>query len=248
MTQPRQDETSARLHGFEAKLESGFAWLTEHAREVTIAIVAFLVVGGGSAAIYEYGKRQETTAHAALAGVERQFIADSGISPGERAPTGRVDSERARKAREAALVQLDAVIEEHSGTNAASVATIRAAEMEIDLDQLEAANTRLTALVEDLSTNDGLRGIALRLQGYVLETLDRDAEAAEAYAAAGTVTGYGDRAGVWLAAAGAFERSGENQRAIAAYQEVVTLDPALADGWGIANKLDALIAEDLATP
>jgi hypothetical protein len=29
---------------------------------------------------------------------------------------------------------------------------------------------------------------------------------------------------------------------------VVTLDPALADGWGIANRLDALIAEDLATP
>jgi tetratricopeptide (TPR) repeat protein len=248
MTSPRQDDTSARLHGFEARLESGFAWLTDHAREVTIAIVAFLVVGGGSAAIYEYAQRQESAAHAALAQVERQFVADSGISPGDRTAAGRVDSERARKARETALAQLDAVIDEHSGTNAASVATIRAAEMEVDLDQLEAANTRLATLIEDLSDNDGLRGIALRLQGYVLETLDRDTEAAAAYAAAGAVTGYGDRAGVWLAAAGAFERAGENQQAVAAYQEVVTLDPALADGWGIANRLDALIAEDLATP
>jgi tetratricopeptide (TPR) repeat protein len=248
MTTPRQDETSARLHGFEARLESVFAWLTESAREVTIAIVAFLVIGAGSAGLYEYWQHQERAAHTALAAVERQFIADGGIPAGDRLGSAGADSERVRTARENALANLEAMIEEHAGTNAAVVASIRAAEMEMDLDQLEAANTRLTALLEDLAEDDGLRGVALRLQGYVLETLGRQAEAAEAYAAAGAVTSYGDRAGVWLSAAGAFERAGANQRAIAAYQEVVTLDPALADGWGIANKLDALIAEDLGTP
>lgn len=248
MTSPRQDETSARLEGFEARLESGFAWLTDHAREVTIAIVGFLVIGAGSAGLYEFWRHQERAAHTALAGVERQYRADSGVSAGDRLGTTGADSERVQSAREKALAGLDAMIEEHSGTNAAAAASIRAAEMEVDLEQLEAANTRLTALQEDLSEGDGLRGVALRLQGYVLEALGRDVEAAEAYAAAGAVSGYGDRAGVWLSAAGAFERARENQRAIAAYQEVVTLDPALADGWGIANKLDALIAEDLGSP
>lgn len=248
MTTRHHGETEARVEGFEGRIEDAFEWASAHARAVVIGLVSFLVVGGGIAVAWDYNRRAAEQAQLQLAEVEVAFNMAMGASPRAVFPAEPANPDQAVRAREAALSGFEQVAFDHSGSVAAELAEIRAAELEVELGRYEAAEQRLLALSEALDADQLVRGVTLRLRGYALERLARPGDAGDAYAAAGGVAGYPDRAGVWLAAADSYARAGDADRQLVAYQQILELDPEFADRNQVTERLNALGGNAAAAP
>ncbi|HTO52515.1 MAG TPA: tetratricopeptide repeat protein [Myxococcota bacterium] len=225
MTQRQRSETETRLEGFELRLHEGFAWANDHAREIVVGAVMLLVVGGILSAIIEYRGRQTEGAETALAEIETHFVTAMGSNPGEFFVAEPANAQQATQAREAALAEFDAFIAGHAGSPLVAVAGIKAAEMEVDLGKLDAADARLAKLADSLKGDDPRRAIALRLRGYTLEQRGQELPAAEAYEAAAKVESYPPRALAWISAGDSYGRANQPERAIAAYREALSASP-----------------------
>jgi tetratricopeptide (TPR) repeat protein len=241
MTTPHHDPTAQKLEGFEARLQSGFEWISAHPREVLTALGAALLAGLLVAGAWEWSQRREALGHEALGNVERQFIqAMGGDLRGDPIPTEPANSEQARNAREQALAGFTAVIAEHSGSRAAELAAVRAAEMEIDLGRTLDAVRQLEARLVELAPDDPLRAVALRLLAYAHETLDQTAQAGEAYLQAAAVEAYPDRALMYFQAGERLERAGDARRAADAYQSGLRLDAVLGEQRRVVSRIELL--------
>ena len=240
MTTRHHGETEARAEGLEGRIEDAFEWITDHAREVVTGVVAFLVVGGAAGGLWEWSSRRAAVAQGDLAAVEIAYNLAMGASPRMLFTAEPANADQALRAREAALAGFEAVGDDHSGSLAASLAQIRAAEMEIELGRADAAQARLGALASQLDAQDLKRAVALRLRGYALEELDRWGEAGIAYADAAGVEAYPDRPSAWLSSAESYARAGDADGEIAAYQQILELDPAFAESQQITERLNAL--------
>ncbi len=233
-------DTEARRQGFDAVLEAGFEWIRRKARSLGIALGLLLLVGTVSAIVYELDRRSEAEAADALAEVEGAFAGAMGARPGVALIPEPANEAIARHAREAALAGLEQLIAEHANSDAARVAAIRAAEMEVDLGRLEAARTRLEALASGMDADDLRRAVTLRLEAYVLDELEEPLAAAEAYERAAEVRDYPARAPVLIAAGEAFERAGEDRRAIDAYQRALSVAPGQPNRAGLLRRIAIL--------
>ena len=243
MTQPslQHGDTETRPKGFDAVLERLFERASEHARSLAIGLGVVVVMGVAAAVLYDRAKGAQEEAASALAVVEAQFSAAMGAPPGEPLPPEPANANIARLAREAALEDLELVISQHEGSQAARIAAIRAAEMEIDLGRLDAASERLRELPARLALDDPKRAMALRLAGYVLDEQGEPLAAAEAYELGAEVTTYPGRPMLLHAAAEAYERAGEYQRAIEAYQQSLAVAAEeLGQPTRILRRIEAL--------
>ena len=226
--------------GFEARLERGFEWLEANARTLIIIGVGLLALGGVVAGSFEWSVRQELAAQTALELAERAYYQGMGTPIAELFVTEPANQDRALRAREAALVGYQNVAVDYPGSVAANAAQLRAAEVEIELERLEAASGRLGTLAALLADDDPLRASALRLQGYAFEEQEKFAEAATAYEAAAAVTSYPAREALWLAASENHLRVGELERAIAALRQILAIAPAWAESQGLLERLEGL--------
>jgi tetratricopeptide (TPR) repeat protein len=240
MTIRQRSETEARAQGFDAKIEAAFDWLSARSRYVFGVLGTLLVAGAAVAGLYELNKNRQDAAELALAQVEYGFSVAMGSPIDEFLVSEPFNEEQARRAREEALAHFEAVVLDHRRTRAAQVASVRAAEMEVDLGRWSDAEARLGKLAAQLSRRDALRAVALRLLGFLQEEQGRFAEAGESYADAAGVQAYPARASLWMAAGGSFARAGATERALAAYQQVLSLDPELAEREGILERLSEL--------
>ena len=243
MTRPplQHGDTEARQKGFDAVLEALFERTREHARALAIGLGLVLVVGTVAAVLYDLARGKEEEAANALADIEAQFGAAMGAPIGEPLPPEPANVEVARRAREAALEELELLIAEREGSRAAGIAAIRAAEMEIDLGRLEAASERLRLLSVGLDEDDPKRAIALRLAGYVLDEQGEPLAAAQSYERGAEVRTYPGRPMLLAAAAEAYERAGEYQKAIAAYQQSLSVAAERpGQSAGVLRRIEAL--------
>lgn len=242
MTRPplRHGDTEARATGFDAVLESVFDKLRENARTVAIALGLVLALSVIAALAYDSRRKAEDEAATMLVRIENQFAAAMGAPPGSALAPEPANPDLARRAREAALEQLQGLIEEHAGHDAARVASVRAAEMEVDLGRLDAASERLASLEADLDGDDPLLGVALRLHGYTLDQLGRGIEAAETLQRGAEVPTYAARALLFIEAGEAFERAGEPRRAITVYQQALSLAPDLGERARLPRRIATL--------
>ena len=249
MTRPpiQHGDTETRVQGFDAVLERLFERISKHARALGIGLGIFLALGVAAALLYDSARSAEEEAASALEAIEVQFAAAMGAPVGEPLPPEPANVEVARRAREAALEELELLIAEHEGSQAARIAGIRAAEMETDLGRLGAASERLQLLSERLDEDDPKRAVALRLAGYVLDEQGEPGAAAEAYARGAEVTTYPGRAMLLISAAEAYERAGEYRKAIDAYQRSLSVAAeSLGQLTGVLRRIEAL--EYLAAP
>jgi predicted negative regulator of RcsB-dependent stress response len=237
MTPRQHGDTETRLEGFEARLQDGFAWVNAHGREIMAAIAAALLVGGLVAGVVEWRSRQGDAAQTELAAIESRFTAAMGANPGEYFVPEPANAEQAAKAREAALAELDAFIAAHAGSALAAIAGIKAAELQVDLGELDAADARLAKLVEPLGADDPKRAIALRLRGYTLDQRGQTLAAAEIYADAAKVQAYPARGLLWIEAGDCFARANAPDRAIAAYREALASAPELSEQQNIVQRI-----------
>jgi tetratricopeptide (TPR) repeat protein len=245
----RHGETERVREGFEARLEDGFEWLEDNSRLVVILVIGAIAVGAASAGAYEWVERRALGAQDALSRVERTYFESMGSEPGAFYVTEPANLERGRESREAALVGYELVMVDHAGSVAAEIAWLRAAEVEVDLGQLEAAETRLAQAPEVLSSGGALLATALRLRGFVLDELQRPAEAAAAYELGAAVESYPATEELWLAAGESSIRAGDDAGAIRAFEQVLIADPAYAERVGVVDRLEALrLAASPATP
>ncbi len=240
LTTRHHGETEARAEGFEGRIEDVFEWITAHAREVITGLLAFLVVGGTAAGLWEWSSRRAAAAQADLAAVELAYNLAMGSSPRTVFTAEPANADQALRARQAALAGFQAVSDEHPGSVASSIAQICAAEMEIELDRTDASQARLAALAAELDRSDLMRAVALRLRGYALEELGRWGEAGIAYADAAMIAAYPDRPAVWLSSAESYARAGDLDGELGAYQQILELDPAYAERQQITERLNAL--------
>ncbi len=240
MTTRHHGETEARAEGLEGRIEDVFEWATAHSRGVVIGIVSFLVIGGGIASAWELARRAAEDAQRQLAEVELAYNQAMGAGPRTVFPAEPANPDQGVRARESALAGFEAVGLEHEGSVAAELAGIRAAEIEIELGRVEAAEQRLQRFSDAVGLDTLPRGVALRLRGYALEEHGRFGAAGDAYGAAGGVAGYPDRPAVWLSAADNYARAGDSDRELAAYQQILDLDPEFADRNQVTERLDAL--------
>ncbi len=247
MTTQRHGDTERPLRGFEATIERGFGWLEANGRTVTVGLIGAVLLGAALAGLYEWAERRDAAAQQALEAVEREFAVAMGAPQVVIVPEP-ANAETAVEAREVALAGFETVIEEHPGGFAASNASIRAAEMEIDLGRLDAASARLEVLREDLAEGALLAAIVARLHGYVLEERGQRAAAGAAYAAAAAVEEYPARELVWLAAAENFLAAGEDARAADALSEVLSIAPEFGEQMGVVDQLTALQARAAQEP
>lgn len=239
-TPRRRGETEARVEGFEAVLDGLFERARRNSRSLGIALGLLLVLAVAVAAAYEYAKRAENEALTALAEIESEFSFAMGAPAGVGLVPEPANRALAGRARETALTQLEGFISDHGSSEVVSVATIRAAEMEIDLDRLEAASERLERLAADLDADDPRRAVALRLRAYVLEEQAQPVAAAETYERAAEVRTYPARSLVLISAGEAFERAGEYRRAIGSYQRAVSIAPRLSQQAGLLRRITML--------
>ncbi len=242
MTMRSRGDTEARASGFDATLEAGFDWVLERLRWVLTLLGVVLVVGAGVAISHDRRTQGENDAQLALRQVEAGFSVAMGSPADEIWVTEPANPEQAQRGREEALARFEAVSLEHPGTRAALLAELRAAEMEVELERWPDAETRLTELVSELEEQDLLRAVALRLLGYSQEQQGRFAEAGESYEQAVLPGLYPDAGSVWLRAGASFARGGATERAVGAYQKLLSLDPELAEQSGAIERLSELAA------
>jgi predicted negative regulator of RcsB-dependent stress response len=236
--QPRQhSDTEARLQGFEARLQDAFAWANEHGREIMVGLGLTLLVGAIGAGVAEWRKRATAEAETELGRIEARFSTAMGASPGEYFVPEPANADQAKKAREDSLAELDEFIAKHSGTEIAAIAGVKAAELEVDLGRLDAADARLAKVAESLGAKDPRRSIALRLRGYTLDQKGDPLAAAEAYEAAAKVEAYPPRALVWISAGDAYARANAPERAISAYREALAASPELAEQEHVVQRI-----------
>ena len=250
MTTPRpHSDTDARLEGFEARLQDAFAWANDHGREIMVGIGVVLVVAAVAAVVYEWRNRHQEAAETELAAIDARFTAAMGATSGDFFVAEPANAEQAKKAREATLVELDAFVAKYPNTAAAALATVKAAELEVDLGQLDAADARLSKLTDSLDPNDAHRAIALRLRGYILDQKGQTLAAAETYEIAAKVESYAARAAVWVSAGDCYARVGEPVRAIAAYREALEESPELGEQAQLVQRIGVQQAKiDAAAP
>jgi tetratricopeptide (TPR) repeat protein len=239
MATQRHGDTEAPAEGFEARLQAGFEWVAAHPRHVLITIGGLLLIGLGVAIGYEWQTRTRENAARGLARVEQRFAESMGGDRRLALIPEPANADQAARSREEALEGLETFIAEQGG-RPVQIASIRAAEMELDLGRAEAAETRLRALTADMAEADPLRGVALRLLGVVLEEQGRPAEAAGVYAQVAEVEAYPDPGAVWLSAAEAYERAGLPEQAADAYRQVIDADPAYAGSKQVADRIALL--------
>ncbi len=242
MTMRSRGDTEARASGFDATLEAGFNWVLERLRWVLTLLGVVLVVGAGVAISHDRRTQGENDAQLALRRVEAGFSVAMGNPADEIWVTESANPEQAQRGREEALARFEAVSLEHPGTRAGLLAELRAAEMEVELERWPDAETRLTELVSELEEQDLLRAVALRLLGYSQEQQERFAEAGESYEQAVLPGLYPDAGSVWLQAGASFARGGATERAVGAYQKLLSLDPVLAEQSGAVERLSELAA------
>jgi tetratricopeptide (TPR) repeat protein len=239
-------DTESRASGLEGRIQDGLEWIGEHRRHFLIALVALVAALVLAAIYWEVSRSRRAEASAELAAIEASFVADMGAEPAAALVAEPANPEQATRAREAAIAELEAFAQAHGSSDLAHNASLRAAELEVDLKRLDAADTRLAALIQDLAGSDPRRAIALRLRGYVLEELGRAQEAAALYEAGAAVESYPARALLWLAAARTRMRLGANQDALHAFDQAIAIEPELATDPTVARErrsLEALIAQ-----
>ncbi len=240
MTTEHHSDTDRKVRGVEATIQHGFDWLQDNSKLVLIGIGGFLLVGASVAGIHEYRQQVEESAQAAFAAIETEFATAMGGSDQQPIIPEPANRDQATKAREAAVIAIDAFVAEHASADIADIARLRAVEHQIDLGQLEKADASLSGLLSGLDPGAPLRAMALRLRGYVLEERSEFAAAGEAYQEGAGVTTYPGHATLWIAAAESFVRGDDNERAIQAYQEVLGADPELAERSGVLTRLSDL--------
>jgi tetratricopeptide (TPR) repeat protein len=222
-------------------LSQAFEWVSENAQATLLVLGGVIVVAGAIAGVYEWNVSKEESAQAALAQVNLEL--DRAFSPGQEP----ANPETARKLRETALADFDEVARDHQGTFGATLAALRAGEMEIELQRFPAAEERLAKIGES-DTDPLLRAIALRLRGYALERLGRTEEAATAYAAAASISDYPGRTGTYLQAGDAYARVDLIQKAVETYEKLAAIDPVFAEQAGVVDRLEALRAQLAGAP
>ncbi|MFI5317687.1 MAG: tetratricopeptide repeat protein [Myxococcota bacterium] len=237
MTPRPHSDTDTRLEGFEARLQDAFAWANDHGREIMIGAAVVLVIGAISAGIFEWQRRTREAEQSELARIEARFAEAMGANPGEYFVPEPANAEQATKAREAALAEFDAFIAQHANRPLAAIAGIKAAELEVDLGRLDAADARLAKLCESLDPTDARRAIALRLRGYTLDQKGDTLAGAQAYEAGAKIEAYPPRALLWISAGDAYARANAPERAIAAYREALSASPELADQEKVVQRI-----------
>lgn len=248
MTPRQHSDTETRLAGFEAWLQDAFAWANDHGREIMVGLALFVLVGSLAAGLYEWRRRSLADDETDLARIDARFTSAMGANPGEYFVPEPANADQAKQAREAAVTELDAFIGKHAGSELAAVAGIKAAEIQVDLGQLDPAQERLGKLVESLGPDDPRRAIALRLRGYVLDQKGDAQAAAQAYEEGARIEAYPPRALLWISAGDAYARANAPERAIAAYREALTASPELADQEKIVQRIGIQQARLDATP
>lgn len=250
MTPRQHGDTETKLAGFEARLQDGFEWANAHGREIIAGLAILLLAGALAAGVWEWRNRGRSEGDAELARIEARYTQAMGGTANDPFITEPANAEQAKKAREAALAELDAFVAARgASSDQAKIAGLRAAEIEVDLGRLPEADKRLEALAPAFDASDARRAVALRLRGYVLDQGGNPLGAAEVYESAAAVTGYPPRALLFIEAGDAFARAGEPARAIAAYRQALSTSPEVAEQEGIVGRIgvqQALL--DAATP
>jgi len=237
MTSRQHGDTETRLEGFEGRLQDGFAWVNAHGREIMVGAAALLLVGGIAAGVVEWRHRTSSAAVTELAAIEGRFTKEMGANPNEYFIPEPANAEQAAKARDAAVAEYDAFAAAHSGSELAAIAGIRAAELEVDLGKLDAADARLAKLADSLGADDPKRAIALRLRAYTLDQRGQSAAAGEVYADAAKVQSYPARGLIWIEAGDCFARANAPDRAIAAYREALASAPEVSEQLQVVQRI-----------
>jgi predicted negative regulator of RcsB-dependent stress response len=237
MTPRPHSDTESRLEGFEARLQDAFDWINSHGREFMIGLVVVLLAGGIAAGIWEWRRRSVEAAQSELNAIEARFTTDMGANPGELFVPEPANVDQATKARETAVTALDAFSAAHAGSGLAAIAGVKAAELEVDLGKLDAANARLEKVIASLGERDARRAIALRLRGYILDQQGNPMAAGEAYESGGKIESYYARALLFIDAGDCFSRANAPERAIAAYREAVSTSSELAEQAKIPQRI-----------
>jgi predicted negative regulator of RcsB-dependent stress response len=160
-----------------------------------------------------------------------------GSTTGEPFISEPANAEQAARAREAALAELDAFVAAQGSSDIARIASLRAAEIEVDLGRLEVADQRLEALAAAYDAADARRAVALRLRGYVLDQSGNSLAAAEVYETGAQIQAYPPRVLLFIAAGDCFARAAQPARAIGAYRQALSASPEIAEEEGIVARI-----------
>ena len=240
MATRHHEPTEAPTRGLEARLQVGFEWLSSRPREVLGTLLLLAVVGAGSGLTYEWLTRAESQAQEALARAERDLATELGGDSRLILIPEPANPQQALAVRLEALAAFEALIDQHAGTRAADFASLRAAELEIDVERRDSAEARLRRLDADLDPDDPVRAMALRLLALVHGEAGRYLEAAESYSAAAEVESYPDAGPMWASAGRNFDRAGALDRAMGAYDRALAADPEWADQNRLVDRIVAL--------
>ena len=243
-------DTEARPSGLDGWIQDASEWVGEHTKEVAIGLGVLVAAWVAVAVYWEVSRSRREEASAALAAIEAAYGAEMGAPTGAALVEEPANPDQAKQAREAAITKLDAFAAD-SPRDLSIDARLRAAELEVDLERLEAADTRLAKLEADLAGSDARKGIALRLHGFALEQLGREAEAATLYEMGGALESYPARALLWIAAARTHQRLGDEKNALRAFDQAAAVEPELGSDPAFERErriLQAAIAAEPAPP
>ena len=234
------DPEGMSLEALQSRSERLGDWIGENPTPILGTLGAVLVI---ALVVGLIGSTQESTATEAadaLAAARRDYRVGMGAEATSVEISEPANPEAARAAREAAITDFSAVIDEFEDTPAAGLAALDMGEILVDLDRVDEA---ITAWETAAGRADGaLQGLLLQRIAAEAEEQERFEQAASAYQRASQIEGYPLRFQALAESARLSAATGDNDAAIALLQQLEADAPDYQLPEHIASRLQELRA------
>jgi hypothetical protein len=202
-------------------------WIRTHLVLVIGGIAALLVVAGGIQFVSSRDARSEEAASTALARVGADYLAAMGAPLGALEVPELANPEAAERIRREYVERYGELAGEHRGTVSGALALVAAGDLLRASGDASGAIELWEELLQESSTPDSVRGIALQRVAAAHEDAERWLEAGEQHEQAAALAGYPLRHWALADAARCFASAEENARALALYDRLEAEAPEL---------------------
>jgi tetratricopeptide (TPR) repeat protein len=228
------------LEALQSRSERLGHWISENPTPILGTLVVILVVALVGGLVSSSQESAAIEAADELAGAQRAYRLAMGAEPAAIDIAEPANPEAARAAREAAVVDLRGLIEEHAGSPTAALAALHLGERLVELGRADEA----VAAWQDASDRVGgpLGGLLLQRIATQAEQAGRLSEAADAYARASEIADYPLRYQALAESARLRAAAGESAAAIELLQQLEADAPAYALPEHVAARLRELRA------
>jgi tetratricopeptide (TPR) repeat protein len=200
-------------------------WVSANPALVLGTAAAILLVAASIGGVRAWRGSAADSASAALATIQREYLAAMGAEPGSIEAPEPANPETARQVRTDFVERFASFAKEHEGTPAQALAALEASQLYEDLGASDQALAVVQEAAAALPADSAIRGVALRRVASLAETAGDYEAAAQAHLAAADTPGYPLRYDALADAARCWAEAAKTDEALALYARLQSEAP-----------------------